>query len=254
MTCLRAMCIVIAGATLTGFGGGLGEPDEFSRVHPFAAGERASYRVGWGIFSGAGTATIVLDSDTVRGMAALHATFRVHGGIPGARINERLESWMDTSSLVSFRYLQSTRYPRFSRERRREFYPAEGRWTGHTNDKPEQGTLPNDAPLDEIGFLYFVRTLDLTVDHTYEFNRYWKPEGNPVQLKVLRREIVRVPAGTFSTVVVQPLIKTSGLFSEGGEAEVYISEGPHREIVMLRVKLSVATLTLRLEKYESGER
>ena len=32
---------------------------------------------------------------------------------------------------------------------------------------------------------------------------------------MLRKERVRVPAGTFNAIVLQPIIKTSGIFSEG---------------------------------------
>lgn len=225
-----------------------------ARPYPFAAGEVATYRAGWGIFGGAGTGTLELQADTVRGRPALHAAFSVRGGIPGARIDERLESWFNPTNLGSLRYQQRTRYPRFSRDRVREFFAAEGRWSGDTNGRPEEGQLPTSRPLDEIAFLYVARTLDLAVGTEHVLPDYWRPDGNPVRLRVLRREVVRVPAGTYNTIVVQPIIRTSSLFAEGGEAEVYFSEGPDREIVMLRAKLSIATLTLRLEEFQAGTR
>ncbi|MEX2285097.1 MAG: DUF3108 domain-containing protein [Gemmatimonadota bacterium] len=220
--------------------------------HPFAPGEQSSFRMSWGIFSGAGSGTLSLTRDTIRGDTVLHATLSIRGGIPGARVNERLESWMKRDSLTSLRYLQHTRYPRFSRDRLRDFFPADRRWTGHTNNRAENGELPTGRPLDEISILYVVRTLNLEIGTEHQLHDYWKPDGNPIRLKVLRREVVTVPAGTFTCIVVQPIIKSSGLFGEGGEAEVFFSEGPARELVMLRAKLSIATLTLRLEKFQPG--
>ena len=219
----------------------------------FRNGETARYKVGWGIFGSAGDGTMTLERDTLRGDTVWHATLAIKGGIPGARINERLQSWMDMDNLVSYRYEQYTRYPSFKRDRLREFYPSERRWTGHTNFKPEEGELPSDRPLDEVAFLYYIRTLDLKVGTEITLDDYWKPEGNPVRLRVLRREVVTVPAGTFTCIVVQPIIKTSGLFSEGGEAEVYFADTPNRELVMMRAKLSIATLTLRLQSYKQGK-
>lgn len=223
-----------------------------TRTHPFRPGESATYRASWGIFGGAGSATITLSPDTLRDRRLLHAALAVRGGIPGARIDERLESWIDSATLASHRYAQRTRYPRFSRDRVREFDPAGRRWTGHTNGRDESGELPTGRPLDEIAFLFVARTLDLTVGQAHTLSDYWRADGNPVVLEVVRREQVRVPAGTFNTVVVRPIIRTSSLFAEGAEAEVYISESPTREIVMLRAKLSIATLTLRLESYDAG--
>ena len=59
-------------------------------------------------------------------------------------------------------------------------------------------------PLDDGSFLYFIRTLPLTVGETYSFDRYFRPDRNPVTIKVLRKEHIKVPAGEFDAIVVQP--------------------------------------------------
>lgn len=233
------------------------EPDATPRErqtaqHPFAAGEQAKYRMSWGVFRGSGRLSLV--QDTLRGDTVLHGTLTMRGGIPGARYDERVETWMDTDSLGSYRYIQRTRYPRFSRDRAREFFPHERRWTGHTNNRQEEGELPTTRPLDELAFLFVARTLPLEIGTEIQLEDYWKPSGNPVRLQVLRREVVKVPAGKFMCIVVRPIIKTSGIFGEGGEAEVFFSEGPYRELVMLKAKFSIATLTLRLEEFTAGPR
>ena len=107
-------------------------------------------------------------------------------------------------------------------------------------------------PLDDVSFLYWSRSIPLEVGKTYEFKRYFKESGNPVIVKVLRRERVRVPAGEFNTIVVKPIIRTSGLFSEGGEAEVYYTDDARRLIVLVKTKLSIGTMQLQLESYTPG--
>lgn len=230
-----------------------GVPDaavETASDPPFGVGERAQFRASWGILGRVGTGTLgIVALDTVRDRPAYHAVFTIRGGIPGARVDERLETWLDQRRLFSLRFAQRTRYPSFSRDRTREFLADQRRWTGRTNTREESGELPTNLPLDEIGFIYHARTMDLQVGREYTLNRYWNPEGNPVRLRVLRRETVKVPAGTYQTIVVQPIIRTSGLFAEDGEAQVYFSEGPARELVQLRAKLSIGTLRLQLEKY-----
>jgi hypothetical protein len=222
---------------------------------PFGVGERAEYRASWGVLGRVGTGAIRIDGvDTVRGREAYHVVFTIRGGIPGARVDNRFESWLDRERLHSHRFVQQTREVRFRRDRTREFFPDELRWTGRTNTRDESGELTTSLPLDETSFLYYLRTMDLEVGREYTLDRYWNPDGNPVRIRVLRRETVRVPAGTYRTIVVQPIIRTSGLFSEGGEAEVYFSEGPTRELVMLTAKMSIGTLRLQLEKFEPAAR
>jgi hypothetical protein len=220
---------------------------------PFSVGERAEYRVGYGILRSVGSGSMhIAGIDTVRGHPTFHTKFRLRGGIPGARVDNTFESWLDVRGLFSRRFEQDTNEVRFKRRRTREFYPEERRWTGRTNDLDESGPLPTAVPLDDTAFLYFVRTLDLEPGREYEFNNYWNPDGNPVRIRVLRRETVTVPAGTYETVVLQPLIKTSGMFSEGGEAEVFISDDAARILVKLSAKVTFGTLRLELQEYTPG--
>jgi hypothetical protein len=142
---------------------------------------------------------------------------------------------------------------RYERKRFFEFFPEEKRY--RRLDSNETGTLPTDEPLDDISFLYFIRTLPLEVGKTYTFNRYFKEEGNPVTVKVLRRETITVPAGRFNTIVVQPIIKTKGLFSEGGRAEVYFTDDSRRILVALKTQVKILkSLDMLMQSYSPGER
>ena len=72
---------------------------------------------------------------------------------------------------------------------------------------------------------------------------------NRVIVKVLRRETVNLPAGRFNTIVVQPIIKSKGIFSEGGRAEVWLSDDKDRVMVQMRVRLKVANISLQLTRH-----
>ncbi|MGH7481914.1 MAG: DUF3108 domain-containing protein, partial [Longimicrobiales bacterium] len=119
----------------------------------------------------------------------------------------------------------------------------------------DSGPLVSDKPLDDVSFLYYARRLPLEVGRTYTLNRYWKEDGNPVVLRVIGRERVSVPAGTFNTIVVQPIIQTDGLFGEGGEARVYFTDDSRHVLVQIKSKVPViGDLTLKLKGYTPGDR
>jgi hypothetical protein len=219
---------------------------------PFGPGERAVYRVTYGILGKRGEAVSeVRGVEQVRGRAAYQLSFKLKGGVLGMKVDDHQESWLDVGGLYSHRFRQDLHQVRYERLRTLDFFPAERTWRRLENN--ETGVLATDLPLDDVSFLYWSRTLPLEVGRTYEFRRYFKDEGNPVIIRVLRRERVTVPAGTFNTIVVKPLIRTSGLFSEGGEAEVYYSDDDRRMIVMVRTKFSIAHMTMQLESYRPGQ-
>jgi hypothetical protein len=229
-------------------------PDRYAPV-PFGVGERATYKVVLGILGDVGTGSLdVVDLDTVQGRPAYELRFRVSGGVPFARVEDDYHSWLDAYSLVSRRFKQDQKEVRYERKRFFEFFPEEKRW--RRLDANESGTLATDQPLDDVSFLFFIRTMQLEVGKTYTMNRYFKDDGNPVTIKVLRRETINVPGlGSFKTIVVQPIIKTRGLFSEGGQAEAYFTDDSRRILVQLKSKVKILkSLDMILESYSPGER
>ncbi|HET9452793.1 MAG TPA: DUF3108 domain-containing protein, partial [Gemmatimonadaceae bacterium] len=102
-------------------------------------------------------------------------------------------------------------------------------------------------------FLYWMRTIPLEVGETYTFDRYFRPDRNPVRIHVLRRERIRVPAGEFNAIVVQPTIRTRGIFSEGGHAEIWFADDSTRRILQMKSRLAFGSLNLYLTAV-SGER
>jgi hypothetical protein len=102
--------------------------------------------------------------------------------------------------------------------------------------------------LDEGALLYYLRTLPLEVGDRYSLDRYFRPDRNPVRLEVMRRERIRVPAGTFETIVIRPTIRSSGIFSENGRAEIWVTDDERHLLVQMTAKLSFGTLHLLLRE------
>lgn len=214
---------------------------------PFAIGERLVYEVKFGPLKVGQGSMEVLDIVTLRGHAAWHTRFRVRGGVPFYRVDDMLESWIDTTSFNSLRFVQDLNEGGKERERRYEIFPD--RSTFQENDKPEEASVAN--PLDDGAFLYFVRTIPLVVGETYEFHRYFRSDRNPVVVKVLGREKITVPAGTYNTIVIQPVIKSKGIFSENGQARIWLSDDTARIMVQMKSKTRIGSLNLYLQSHRA---
>lgn len=219
------------------------------KVVPFDTGEKLTYDVRFGgIKVGTGRMEVVGTQD-VRGREAWHTRFTVKGGIPFYKVNDRIESWIDTRTFESLRFVQDLEEGRRDKERFYEIYPEKGTYS----EKGEVEHAPSvEDPLDDAAFMYFVRTIPLEVGKTYDFNRYFRPERNPVQIRVLRKETVKVPAGTYQTVVIQPVIKSKGIFSEKGHAEMWLTDDSRRLLVQMKSDLSIGSLNLYLRGYVPG--
>ena len=218
------------------------------KIAAFAAGERLSYDASFGhLHIGHGT-MLLAGTDTIRGRTAWRAVFTISGGTFFFRVRDSTVSWFDTTTLSSLRFVQHIREGRYHADRDYQIYPERGTYV--RLDEPEAKSV--QEPLDDASFLYFLRTVPLEVGRTYQFDRYFQPEGNPIIIRVLRRERVTVPAGRFNAIVVQPEFKTAGIFSQKGHAEVWLADDSTHMMLMLKSGLSFGSLNLYLTKYSLG--
>lgn len=220
---------------------------------PFGPGEVLDYQVKVGFLSVGDARLQVTTVDSVRGNPTYRLQMNLEGNVLNAKIDDKWESWMDIYTLSSHRFVQDLTELGDHRYRYYDFFPSEGVYRQVGVEEPQP--LASSLPLDDISFFYYARAIPLEVGRTYSLHRYFKESGNPVVLKVLRKETIEVPAGTFNTVVVQPIIQSRGLFGEGGEAEIYFTDDDRRLLVMIKSKLPVVgSLTLRLRGIQEGDR
>ena len=239
-----------SGATLTSASARLAQPrvsdsTPATTSSAMLVGERLKYDVRFGALKVGTGAMEVRGVDQVRGRDAWHTVFTIKGGIPLYKVDDRMESWIDTASFTSLRFVQEMNEGRRHRTKRIELYPERGVYVEETAtpvDKPTVG-----QPLDEAAFIYFLRRVPLVVGETYSYDRYFKPDRNPIRLEVLRRERIEVPAGTFETIVVRPIIKAKGIFSENGQAEVWLTDDERHVMVQMKAKVSFGSLNLQLK-------
>ncbi|MEP6692783.1 MAG: DUF3108 domain-containing protein [Gemmatimonadaceae bacterium] len=212
---------------------------------PFGVGEVCVYDIYFGpIRAGSGRAEIVGIED-MRGRPAYHIVFTLRGGTFFYKVDDRYENWIDTATLASLRYVQHIHEGGYKRNTTYDIYPERAVYT--ENGGPETASVSN--PLDDGSFIYFIRTVPMDVGQRHEFQRYFKPDRNPVILQAVRKERIDIAAGKFDALVIHPTIKAKGLFAEDGRAEVYLSTDARRIMLAMKTKLSFGSLNLYLKSY-----
>jgi len=215
---------------------------------PYAVGEQLTYKASFGGIR-AGTARMKVDGiEIVRGRPAYHVVFSVDGGIPFFRVHDRYESWIDVETLASLRHRQQISEGGYRRNTVYEIYPERSEYQKEGDSV--RASVSN--PLDDGSFIYAVRTAGVRVGETRRDDRYFRPDKNPVVLTGLRQETITVDAGTFATTVIRPTIRTSGIFSDDGQAQVWFTDDANRYPVQVKAKFSKFTLTLELKSVTPG--
>lgn len=217
---------------------------------PFAPGEKLTFegRVRAGV-SGGGVLWVEGPVE-LRGTTAWLLHSDMEGRVGPLRATDQNASWLDPAAMRSLRYTSRERHILSRHDDAVDIFPGEKRWTAASG---LEGITDGSAPLDELSFLYYVRTLPLDGDTTLTLARHFDPARNPTLVRVLRRDEIEVGAGRFRAIVVEMRVRDKRRYQGEGTIRVYLSDDACRLILRLESTVPDAgTATLSLQSYEGA--
>ena len=200
---------------------------------PFAPGEACVYR-GNGPLGRMGSGTFAVDADAGSGGWLLRFDFRGRMGIVGVENHTR--SWFDPGETASIRFTKMERSPISTRRQDVRMDSRARRWTG----MDENGAMATGAPLDELSFVYFLRTLRLADGDAYSFDRHYDTARNPVRVRVMGRSRVTVPAGEFPAVQVEMRVRDAHHYEREGVILIHFTDDARRIPLRMESRIPLA--------------
>jgi len=111
--------------------------------------------------------------------------------------------------------------------------------------------VPEDVQ-DVLSAFYTVRTQRLQVGDVIDIANHNNGKNYDLQVRVLTRETVEVPAGTFDCFVVEPLLETAGLFKQEGRLTIWLTADARHMPVLMKSKVAVGSIVAELESFRLG--
>lgn len=206
---------------------------------PFAVGERLEYRVKLSRVPASGRSFMTVEGpDTVRGQAAYLLRFDFSVGFGFIKAMDRTESWLEPSRLVALRFQKREKHPLFTGEEAVELYPEEKRWEGLGG---ATGATATAVPLDELSFIYFLRTISLVSDSLYEFDRHYSTDRNPITVKMVGRDTITTGVGVLPVIEVELRVKDPRRYGSGvGLIRIHFTDDVRRIPVRIESDIPVA--------------
>ena len=218
----------------------------------FKAGEKLVFSVSWSDIVKAGTATL-----SVPGVKVFNG-HKVYHIVSTASSGPQVSAFFYTRDRIDV-YLDAVNYTIWKSEK----HLVEGTYKNDeviyfnppnrtaTRGVATMRTLPE--PRDALGGFYYVRSLDLTVGSEITLNYADGKISKPIVIKVLRKEQVTVPAGTFDTIVIEPVLdETEGIFKQEGRIWIWVTDDENKMPVILKSKIAIGNVEVKLESYTLG--
>lgn len=222
---MRPLSLAVAALVLGAIHGGAQ-----TQPLPFAVGERLEYvaRAPHGL---KGKATMWIEGrETVRGVSTMVLRFDFSTRVGFVTIADHTTSWLDPVRFAAQRY--DKREVRFMARHSEhvELEPASREWTeadGRT------GMSPSTQPLDELSFIYWLRTMSLEPGEALTLERHFDPARSPTVIRSLGRGRVTTSLGTFVTREVEMRVRDARNYQGEGVIRFSFSDDACRRPVRI---------------------
>ena len=210
--------------------------------YPFTVGETLNFDAKLGYFP-IGSATATVGQAREQGADAFVFAFTGAGGPPGIRIQYDLTSWTRSARFASLRFHRKLVQGNSVEDQRYQIVPDSSRY--RLEGGAQDWVAPRDA-LDELAFMYYLRTVPLESGRTYTISRYFRTGYNPIMVRVVGRESVTLYDNSSVPCFVLDVT------TRGTTMRVRLTDDARRLPVQLELPMNFGTVSLELSGVSTG--
>lgn len=218
---------------------------------PFRVGESLRFSVQYG-FIKAGHAWLevpqLVDRD---GRQAYQLVARAESNAFFSRfykVRNRIESLWDREGRFSWRYSENRREGGHRAQDEILFDPSRGEATYQDGQRYPVPPHVQDA----LSSFYYTRYQALPLGGSVVFDYHASRKTKPLEVKVLGRERVKTPAGTFDCVAIEPILKAGGIFKKSGRLVIWLTDDERRMPVLMKSKVTIGSINVVLQEVRPG--
>lgn len=218
----------------------------------YTYGEELYYDVGYGfITAGEGYFKIMNRPKLHNGRKAFDIRFSVRstGAISWVyKVNDRYDTWMDEEGIFPWYYEENIREGDY----RRNNFAIFDQKKNLTYTKKDTTETP-DFVHNIVSAFFYYRTLDIKnmkVGTSIVLDQFHEDSVYSLEVKVLAREVVEVPAGTFNTVLIEPLVVDGGLFQSEGSIKIWLTDDDRKIPIKVGTEIPIGFVGAELRSYK----
>lgn len=220
-------------------------------AEPFRAGESLRFSVQYG-FIKAGSAWLeVPEVTTWNGQPVWRLVARAQSNSffdKMYKVRNRIESFWDHDSLYSWRYFEDRHEGHYKANDTLWFEPG-ARQVRYKNGQSYE--VPPHVQ-DALSAFYYTRFQALPLGGSVNFDYHASRKSAPMEVRVLGRQTVKTPAGKFSCVVIEPLLKAGGIFKNKGRLVIWLTDDERRMPVLMKSKVLIGSISVVLQEAKAG--
>jgi hypothetical protein len=212
---------------------------------PFGPGEKLTFSIRYGLIR-AGTAELeVMNGDDgswiLVSRARTNSFFDVF-----FKVRDEVRAWIDPATMSTLRFEKHLREGKYSDDEV-VVYDHDAGYAYYEEDGTKV-PITNDVR-DVLSTFFYVRTARLPIRDRIEMTYHSSKKNWPIQVDVDAVEKVKVPAGEFRCLVIEPHLSTVGVFKQSGRLRIWVTADDRRMPVKLESKVIFGAFEAVLTDY-----
>jgi len=216
----------------------------------FRVGEHLVFEIVYGPIK-AGTATMsVPDTQWVRGRPCYHVVTTAESNTffdSFFKVRDRVETFIDVEGIFPWKFEKRIREGKYREDRTVDYDQMNGRVISNNKDTLRVSPFIQGV----LSSFYYVRTVPLKVGKSFDIDSYGDGKVYPIKVLVHKKDRVRVPAGTFDCIVVEPVMRVKGIFNRKGRMAIWLTDDEQKIPVLMKSKIIIGSIDARLKSFET---
>lgn len=216
----------------------------------FGVGERLVFSVNYGFITAGEAVMAVAAYDSVAGRKCYRVEFTVNS-LPSFnwiyKVEDRYLTFIDVETIAPWKFEQHIREGTY----RRDFIAEFDQW--NLVARTTEGAHPIPQYVHDImSAFYYARTIDFSGFKQGDgvmLNNFYRDKTHELKVNFLGRQELEVEAGTFRTIVVEPLVREGGLFKSEGRIVIWLSDDERKIPVRVNTKVVIGSIDTEIKSY-----
>jgi hypothetical protein len=168
------------------------------------------------------------------------------------KVDDRIESVMNkgvgqTLFGLPRSYRENIREGRTRRNKDIAFDHANGQAIIDNRFDKSRNTLAiTPITYDSLSSFYYARLQKLEPGTSFFIDIFDGKKLHATEVKVVRRELLKIDLGTFRTIVIMPVLQTSGVFNKTGDLYIWLTDDERRIPLRMKSKIKIGSITATL--------
>ncbi|WP_440879479.1 DUF3108 domain-containing protein [Tenacibaculum sp. C7A-26P2] len=222
----------------------------------FKGGEWLQYKMSYSGFLRAGTATLELKNETLKGKEVIHAIGkgRTSGMISWFfKVKDRYESYFTPESIKPYLFIRDIDEGGYKKRKNITFNYQDN--TAYVEDfiNKKDSVISVKSPQDMISTFYFLRnhnTKNMKKGDEINVSMFFDDRSYPFKLRFLGYEILKTKFGKVKTQKFQPIVQAGRVFEAKESVTVWITADDNKIPIKMKASLAVGSLRAELEAYK----